>query len=111
MINILLYSVNRSFVLSQFSLELVDLKGNFPHLHFILHVAEHLGMELRLSLTELTNLISHDLLYLRACLGHLLVREFVLELSYRGLLLGKCVLSFDLLSLCLILLVGRDGPD
>ena len=89
----------------------MDLKGNLPHLHFVLDVAEHLGMKLRLSFTELTNLVSHDLLYLRACLGHLLVREFVLELGYRGLLLGKCVLSLDLLSLCLVLLVGRDGPD
>ena len=111
MINILLYSVLRSFELSQFSFELVDLKGNFSHFHLILNVSEHLGMELRLGLAKLADLISHDLLYLRACLSHLLVREFVLELSYRSLLLGKCVLSLDLLSFSLILLVGRDGPD
>ena len=87
-------------------LELVDLKGNFSHLHLILDVAEHLGMELRLGLSKLTYLVHHDLLYLLARLSHLLISKFVLEFSDCGLLLSKRVLSFNLLPLRLVLLVS-----
>ena len=89
----------------------MNLKGNFPHFHLVFDVTKHLGVELGFCFTELGNLIGHDLFDLDAGLSQLSVSELVLEVSYSCLLLRKCMLCFDLLSLRLVLLVRGDSTD
>ena len=83
----------------------MDLEGDFSHFHFVFDVGKHLGVELCLGLTELTDLVCHYLLDLGTCLHHFLIGKFVLEFSHRRLLLRKSVLSFNLLPFRLVLLV------